>query len=88
MKRDTMEQLLFWKSDKYIEFEHRIFSTYESLLNGTNIQVSDAQGQKITKKLHEYLIQIWKAKGEVDDGYVSNLISDILLNGWDVHQFN
>ena len=69
------------EDDLYIELEHRIFSTYESLLYGTNIQVSDAQGQKITKKLKEYLIQTWKTKGEVDDGYVSNLIDDILLNG-------
>lgn len=69
------------EDDLYIELEYRIFSTYESLLNGTNIQVSDAQGQKITKKLKEYLIQTWKAKGEVDEGYVSNLINDILLNG-------
>lgn len=67
--------------DRYKELEREIFDVYDVYLRGTNVQFSESQEKKITKKLEEYLMEIWKAKGTANIGYVGGIIEDIAKNG-------
>lgn len=67
--------------ERYKELQTEIFGIYDSYMRGTNVQFSESQDKKITEKLEEYLMEIWKVKGTVDQGYVGGIIDDVALNG-------
>ena len=69
------------RDELYNKLEYELYSLHDSIINGTNIKLSDAQDKKISKILDDYLIKTWKAKGKIDQGYVGKIIEDIVLNG-------
>lgn len=69
------------RDELYNKLEYELYSLHDSIINGTNIKLSDAQDKKISKMLDDYLIKTWKAKGKIDHRYVGKKIDDIVLNG-------
>lgn len=69
------------KDELYKKLEYELYAFHDSLINGTNIILSDAQDKKISKVIDEYLIETWKAKGKINYSDISDKIEDIILNG-------
>ena len=81
-KNEFITQEEYIETDElYEKLRDEIFSDYNALLQGTNIQVSDLQNKKINEKLEEHLMEIWKNKGKVNHKYINDIIEDIILNG-------
>lgn len=77
----TIEKEPIERDELYNKLEYELYSLHDSIINGTNIKLSDAQDKKISKILDDYLIKTWKANGKIDQGYIGKIIEDIVLNG-------